>query len=931
MGRERERERRSGEQRPDRPRAGVGPDRAALWGPARTNFLEYKQEGQAVVDMPKHERDGRYSTGTEEEHNHLFGQSHEGEIVRLHLVFPPSFLRRCRPWSLFPPSSGFSAPPVSAPPLSEFFLRRRRRTIQRRRRLPSGVFATVGASPFRRWPIQLCHAYRRRRLEIAPKSDVAFDTGSAPKSENLPVQVTPICLTKDNYLSWSAALEIGITSRDLRLRYGSSALCPLIFSLLFCGSRLRLSCGMCLRGCRVLRTYQIKRSIYSLKQGDLSVASFYAALKTKWEEFHYHVNDNWDCGSDHARYWEEEWMDRTFLFLGGLRDEFESIRSQILNCDEIPGIEDVYARVESEEQRRQVMQIDPSRGSGPSAFVSRSSVPGQHPVRRCTHCHKLGHSVDFCWNLHPEKRLVRGRPPSSRRGSLVQDSNQSGSSSGDKSRLSPDQIKELQAYIGRLSTTPEDSYPPFFDDVATRMLPVIPLIVYRLIENDAVDAAERLLATYSGLLVYHPLRFTFVREILAYFYGHLPSKLVVRILHVLDLPKIPFSESFPQHINSSSPAACPPPDYFSALLMGLVNNVMPPLSSKPRTGLVGDTAASPARTALSKAQSSVHSMPINVPENQKAFYQIQDPGNYSQLMLETAVIEILSLPVTATQIVSAFVQTVVHVQPVLAQSSYGVQMMQNVVGQSTGLPTSPSGGSTDSMSTSRSNTASGSTTPNFVSRTGCTSQSVSCLMIQACGLLLAQLPPDFHLQLYVEASRIIKECWWLTDATKSSRELDSAVGYALWDPTWAAQDSTSTAIEYIMLWEPGPDLDPVTWGVGTEAGLVPASVFRLQPIVLSFCCWARHRLGIRAVALGSVCAAVSGSMPLSWDSCRCLEIRTAASGSVPLPRVSHHRLGIRAHHRLGIRAAALGFVHTITLGFVPPMVPLHRLWIRASA
>ncbi|KAF3777229.1 putative S-sulfocysteine synthase [Nymphaea thermarum] len=54
--------------------------------------------------------------------------------------------------------------------------------------------------------------------EIAPKTDVAIDAGIAPKSENLPVQVTPICLTKDNYLSWSAALEIGITSRG-RLPY----------------------------------------------------------------------------------------------------------------------------------------------------------------------------------------------------------------------------------------------------------------------------------------------------------------------------------------------------------------------------------------------------------------------------------------------------------------------------------------------------------------------------------------------------------------------------------------------------------------------------------------------------------------------------------------------------------------------------------------
>lgn len=77
------------------------------------------------------------------------------------------------------------------------------------------------------------------------------------------------------------------------------------------------------------------------------------------------------------------------------------------------------------------------------------------------------------------------------------------------------------------------SYPPFFDDIAARLLPVIPLIIYRLIENDATDIADRVLAVYSTFLAFHPLRFTFVRDILAYFYGHLPSKLIVRILNVL--------------------------------------------------------------------------------------------------------------------------------------------------------------------------------------------------------------------------------------------------------------------------------------------------------------------------------------------------------------------------------------------------------------
>lgn len=81
-------------------------------------------------------------------------------------------------------------------------------------------------------------------------------------------------------------------------------------------------------------------------------------------------------------------------------------------------------------------------------------------------------------------------------------------------------------------------YPTFFDDSPTRLLPVIPLIVYRLIENDATDAAVRVLAAYSSFLIHHPLRFSFVRDILAYFYGHLPNNLILRLLNVLDISKV---------------------------------------------------------------------------------------------------------------------------------------------------------------------------------------------------------------------------------------------------------------------------------------------------------------------------------------------------------------------------------------------------------
>eukprot|EP00257_Ricinus_communis_P023719 XP_015583777.1 mediator of RNA polymerase II transcription subunit 23 isoform X2 [Ricinus communis] len=357
---------------------------------------------------------------------------------------------------------------------------------------------------------------------------------------------------------------------------------------------------------------------------------------------------------------------------------------------------------------------------------------------------------------------------------------------------------ELQKALGNHLSW-KDRYPTFFDDIAARLLPVIPLIVYRLVENDAIDPADRVLAMYSPFLAYHPLRFTFVRDILAYFYGHLPGKLIVRILNVLDLSKIPFSESFPQHISSSNPVMCPPPEYFATLLLGLVNNVLPPLNTNSKYGSLGDGLCNSLRNPNTKTPATSQSGPTNISDAQKAFYQIQDPGTYTQLVLETAVIELLSLPVTASQIVSSLVQIVVNIQPTLIQSSNGLHGASNGAGQGSVLPTSPSGGSTDSLGASRSNpSVSGINTATFVSRSGYTCQQLSCLLIQACGLLLAQLPPDFHLQLYMEASRIIKESWWLTDAKRSLGELDSAVGYALLDPTWAAQDNTSTAIGNIV-------------------------------------------------------------------------------------------------------------------------------------
>ncbi|MFV0960706.1 hypothetical protein QML37_30290 [Klebsiella pneumoniae] len=105
-----------------------------------------------------------------------------------------------------------------------------------------------------------------------------------------------------------------------------------------------------------IRVYELTKDIYSLRQEECTVAEYYALLKSKWEDLDYYSPNNWKCPEDQALHWQHAWHNRVFVFLARLNDEFENVRAQILNSEATDNIEEVYARVESDEKRRHVMQ-----------------------------------------------------------------------------------------------------------------------------------------------------------------------------------------------------------------------------------------------------------------------------------------------------------------------------------------------------------------------------------------------------------------------------------------------------------------------------------------------------------------------------------------------------------------------------------------------
>ncbi|KAF3787444.1 hypothetical protein EJ110_NYTH14981 [Nymphaea thermarum] len=298
------------------------------------------------------------------------------------------------------------------------------------------------------------------------------DVGST-RTDNVPVQVTTIQLNKENYLRWSAAITMGIAGRG-RIAYVngrkvepvegsiawdtwflednqvkmwiinsvSSDIQPLILRKKTAMDMWVILEHMYGPKKRKVRVYQLMRDVYSLRQGTRSVAEFYAALKSKWEDLDYHSDLTWKCHQDQMQYMTKEWENRVFLFLSGLNDGYENIRSQILNSDESFSIEDVYARVEAEEQRKLVSSD--RKGEEQSAFVSRASVGSSRASRKCTHCKKLGHTIDFCWDLHSDKKNNKGRHSASKQ----RESSVTGP--GDrKGSFSAEQLRELRAYLSQ--------------------------------------------------------------------------------------------------------------------------------------------------------------------------------------------------------------------------------------------------------------------------------------------------------------------------------------------------------------------------------------------------------------------------------------------------------------------------------------------------
>lgn len=154
------------------------------------------------------------------------------------------------------------------------------------------------------------------------------------------------------------------------------------------------------------RIYEIKRSIATLQQEQMSVVTYFSSLKVLWDELGScsKISPR-TCGS-FKELQECQQTEKVYQFLMRLNESFGTIHTQILAMEHLLNIGKVYSLVLQEEKHKGLQVNQLSSSDAAALAVNKQEGCGFRETPRatgkpyCTHCPKHGHTRETCYDLH---------------------------------------------------------------------------------------------------------------------------------------------------------------------------------------------------------------------------------------------------------------------------------------------------------------------------------------------------------------------------------------------------------------------------------------------------------------------------------------------------------------------------------------------------
>ncbi|KAJ0837838.1 putative transcription factor interactor and regulator CCHC(Zn) family [Helianthus annuus] len=205
------------------------------------------------------------------------------------------------------------------------------------------------------------------------------------------------------------------------------------------------------------------KKINSMTQNGSFVSDYYHRLNTMWKQFDDMVQLP-SCSCDASKEFNDfNQLIKLMQFLMGLDDVYQPVRTNLLTRDPLPSIKTAFSIISREESHRG--GTTPVKGQN-VGFVSKSNKvyenkkkfnKGPNPNLKCTHCHKLGHIIDRCYELvgYPQSYKFKSGQANNQGGRVNSFISDVSTNSSTTPTLTQDQITQLLGLLKEKSN--EDS------------------------------------------------------------------------------------------------------------------------------------------------------------------------------------------------------------------------------------------------------------------------------------------------------------------------------------------------------------------------------------------------------------------------------------------------------------------------------------------
>eukprot|EP00257_Ricinus_communis_P018038 XP_015576623.1 uncharacterized protein LOC107261488 [Ricinus communis] len=151
-----------------------------------------------------------------------------------------------------------------------------------------------------------------------------------------------------------------------------------------------------------LQLFALNQKAFAAKQNRRSLSEYYGELTVIFQELDHRDKVVMKDPDDVVAYQKSIERQRVHIFLAGLDDHFEQVRGEILHQESTSGLEESYALIRREENRRVTLKGDYGDSDAAAMVIrnkSKTSIGIGNSTQKCTHCDKSGHIKDCCFEL----------------------------------------------------------------------------------------------------------------------------------------------------------------------------------------------------------------------------------------------------------------------------------------------------------------------------------------------------------------------------------------------------------------------------------------------------------------------------------------------------------------------------------------------------